>query len=81
MASNIKWKGYCIECCKWRHSKHTIQNIRSGEMRCKICITRLLMICPVCEGEGKLSHKEGKEQCGSCAGHRVIPQQPIEEVK
>jgi len=76
----VQWRGYCIECCKWRHSKHVIENIRSGEMRCKICITRLLMICKACKGDGKLKHKEGVELCSACAGHRVIPQQPVKEM-
>ena len=49
-------------------------------MRCRICITRLLMICPVCEGGGSLKHREGKEPCAECGGHRVIPQQPVKEM-
>ena len=79
--NEFSWKGYCIECCKWRHSRHTIQHLESGELRCRICITRLLIICSVCNGGGIITHKEGKESCAECGGHRVIPQQPVGRVK
>ena len=75
----IKWLGYCIECCKWRHAKHIIKNVRTSEMRCRICITRLLITCPVCKGGGKLKHKiDGLESCLHCGGQRVVPQMGVE---
>ena len=75
-----KWIAYCIECVKWRHTHHTMTNIHTGQRRCAICASVMLVLCPVCDGAGNLYYDDTPTQvCPHCGGHKVVPQQPIGE--
>ena len=74
----FNWVGYCLECERWRHSLHVISNIRTHQKRCGICGAVILIVCPVCNGDGSL-YVEGhnKQNCPHCAGQKVVAQQKV----
>jgi len=75
---NVKWVGYCIECGKWRNNIHTLTNVVTGQHRCSMCASVMLILCPVCEGNGSIGYRgfesNAVETCHHCGGHKVVPQ-------
>ena len=70
---SFRWVGYCIECEKWRNNLHTLTNVNTGQHRCSICASVMLVVCPVCNGDGVCDDR----YCDHCGGHKVVPQNPV----
>lgn len=78
----LVWVGYCIECEKWRNNLHTMTNINTGQKRCSICASVLLIKCGSCDGDGYLFGAASMTySCDECGGQRVVPQQKVGEKK
>jgi hypothetical protein len=80
--TRLKWVGYCIECEKWRNNLHTLTNVVTGQHRCSMCASVLLINCPDCKGDG-CEREDGiyVRACNHCGGHRVVPQTPVGDLK
>ena len=78
---SIKWLGYCIECEKWRNNHHTLTHVETGQKRCGICASVVLIVCPVCNGDGQVKEGGVERYCDHCGGHRVVPQNPVGDKK
>jgi len=76
-SNGLKWVGYCIECEKWRNNIHTLTNVNTGQHRCSICASVMLIICGVCDGEGQLREGGVERYCDGCGGHKVVPQKKV----